>query len=72
MTSPEPLGYRVARRTAVDGPWIADWNDILYATREEAEAEALEAERVRGFPWEVWTVYPEGTPPGPVIPPQDV
>lgn len=72
MTSPDPLGYRVARRQAVDGPYIADWNDVLYPTYDEAQAEALVAERERGYPWEVWTVYPEGTPPPPVVPPQDV
>ena len=69
----EIIGYQVARRQAVDGPWYTDWDGgILHPTLEEAQAAADEAQRVTGYPWEIRTRYDVEPEPGPVVPPQDV
>jgi len=63
VTSPELTGYQVGRRQRAEGPWITDWNDVTYATYEEAAAECEAARAATGVPWEVCPVYTVPEPP---------
>lgn len=67
------IGYQVARRQGIGGPWFTDWDDgVIHATEEDAQAAADLAQRTTGYPWELLPVYDEEPDPGPVIPPQGV
>lgn len=69
----EIVGYLVARRQSIGGPYYTDWdNGTVHPTEEDAQAAAEAAQRATGYPWEIVPVYDQAPEPGPVTPPQDV
>ncbi|WP_280471169.1 hypothetical protein [Nocardia cyriacigeorgica] len=61
----ELIGYRIARRERVEGPWIADYDGgTVHENLDEATAVAKRARSETGTRYELELVYAEPTTEG--------